>query len=58
MAMYATDKNQNKTEFVFLADDLSSTQQTKLSRNMNQFQLKLLRDEDFREKVKQELENL
>lgn len=57
MAMYATDKHGNKTEMVFLADDLSRLQQQKLSRNLNSFQLRILREEAFREKVKEELAN-
>lgn len=58
MAMYATDKDNNQTEITFLSNNLSPIEQTKLTRNMNSFQLKLLKDEDFREKVRQELKNL
>jgi D-alanyl-D-alanine carboxypeptidase len=54
-AMYATDLSGNKTEFAFFANDLTSMEQAKLSRNLNGFQLKFLKDEDFREQVKREL---
>jgi D-alanyl-D-alanine carboxypeptidase len=58
MAMYATDTDNNKTEIAFLSNNLAPKEQAKLSRNMNGFQLKLLTDADFREKVKQELKNI
>ncbi|MGD6844375.1 serine hydrolase [Bacillus infantis] len=58
MAMYATDTNNNQTEIAFLSNNLSPKEQAKLSRNMNSFQLKLLKEEDFREKVRRELINL
>jgi D-alanyl-D-alanine carboxypeptidase len=56
-AMYAKDKKGGQTEFVLLADNLSLMEQRKLSRNLNGFQLKFLRDEEFRLKVKTELES-
>ncbi len=52
MAMYATDQEGNQTELAFFANDLSTMEQIKLSKNMNAFQLKFLTDEDFRKKVK------
>ncbi|MEN8700230.1 class A beta-lactamase-related serine hydrolase [Bacillus infantis] len=58
MAMYATDTDNNQTEIAFLSNNLSPKEQAKLTRNMNSFQLKLLKDEKFREKVRQELKNL
>jgi D-alanyl-D-alanine carboxypeptidase len=58
MAMYAADTDNNQTEISFLSNNLSPIEQAKLTRNMNSFQLKLLKDEDFREKVRQELKDL
>ncbi|MCM3586621.1 class A beta-lactamase-related serine hydrolase [Mesobacillus maritimus] len=55
ISMYAKDVDGNQTELVFLADDLNMLQQIKLRRNMNGFQLKFLRDDKFRLKVKQSL---
>ncbi|KRG12622.1 D-alanyl-D-alanine carboxypeptidase [Virgibacillus soli] len=52
MAMYATDQEGNQTELALFANDLSTMEQIKLSKNMNAFQLKFLTDEDFRKKVK------
>lgn len=54
-AMYATDKKGNQTEIAFFANDLTIIEQEKLSRNINGFQLKFLRDGKFREHVKKEL---
>lgn len=58
MAMYATDQHGNQTELAFFANNLSTMEQAKLSKNMNAFQLKFLTDEEFREKVKSELSTL
>lgn len=55
IAMYATDKEQNKTEIVFFANDLTILEQKKLSRNINEFQLKFLKDEKFRAQVKESI---
>lgn len=52
-AMYATDKEQNKTEIVFFSNDLSILEQKKLSQNLNAFQLKFLKEEKFRVEVKE-----
>jgi D-alanyl-D-alanine carboxypeptidase len=57
IAMYATDKDGNKTELAFFANDLTLIEQAKLSRNMNGFQLKFLKDAEFRAFVKKELSN-
>ncbi|MFE8700004.1 serine hydrolase [Cytobacillus sp. FJAT-54145] len=57
-AMYATDKKGNCTEFVFLSNHLNVLEVTKLSKNMNGFQLKFLTDEEFRNSVKEELAEL
>ncbi|MCJ7842041.1 hypothetical protein MUB24_14245 [Lederbergia sp. NSJ-179] len=58
MSMYATDKEGNQTELAFFANDLSTIEQAKLSKNINAFQLKFLTDEKFREQVKKELSSL
>ncbi|KOY83000.1 serine hydrolase [Lysinibacillus macroides] len=55
IAMYAIDREQNKTELAFFANDLSDLEQVELARNMNSFQLKLLTDKAFRERVNTEL---
>ncbi|WP_341302214.1 hypothetical protein MHB44_07560 [Lysinibacillus sp. FSL H8-0500] len=55
IAMYAIDREQNKTELAFFANGLSDLEQVELSRNMNSFQLKLLTDKAFRERVNTEL---
>ncbi|MDI3411911.1 hypothetical protein QKW52_23300 [Bacillus sonorensis] len=58
IAMYATDKQRNQTEIAFFANDLTVLEQAKLSRNMNGFQLKFLKDAKFRTHIKKELSNL
>lgn len=58
MAMYATDREGNQTEFAFFANDLTLIEQTKLSRVLNEFQLKFLRDTEFQKLVKSELANV
>lgn len=55
VSMYATDQKGNQTELAFFANDLSLVEQQKLSRNMNSFQLKFLKEPEFRQYVKQEL---
>ena len=55
-AMYATDKQQAATEIVLLLNDLSLFEQLKLSRSLNEFQLKVLTEPDFLEEVRQTLE--
>ncbi|MEM5595122.1 hypothetical protein AAHB53_00235 [Niallia circulans] len=54
-AMYATDKDGNQTELAFFANDLTSLEQTKLSRNLNGFKLKFLKDAEFRTLIQKEL---
>lgn len=56
--MYAKDKDNNQTELAFFANDLTSIEQAKLSKNMNAFQLKFLTDTKFRTYVKKEVSNL
>lgn len=58
MAMYATDKDRNQTELAFFANDLTSVEQAKLSRNLNGFQLKFLQDAEFRTLIKKELSTM
>ncbi|KQL19665.1 serine hydrolase [Cytobacillus solani] len=58
MAMYATDKDGNQTELAFFANDLTLIEQTKLSCVMNEFQLKFLKDSEFRKLIKSELAHL
>lgn len=58
MAMYATDREGNQTEFAFFANDLTLIEQTKLSRVLNEFQLKFLKDTEFQKLVKSELANV
>ncbi|MFJ7736559.1 serine hydrolase [Lysinibacillus sp. NPDC097287] len=57
-AMYATDKDGNKTELAFFSNDLNLLEQAKLTRKLNGFQLKFLTDAEFRTYVKEELSNL
>ncbi|SNT54545.1 D-alanyl-D-alanine carboxypeptidase [Bacillus sp. OK838] len=47
-ATYVTDKENNKTEIVFLANNLGYLEYMKLKINMNNFILKLLKDANFR----------
>lgn len=58
MAMYATDREGNQTEFAFFANDLTLIEQTRLSRVLNEFQLKFLKDTEFQKLVKSELANV
>lgn len=57
MAMYATDKENNTTELAFFANNLTFIEQAKLSKTMNDFQLKFLNDPAFRAYIKSELSN-
>lgn len=54
-AFYAKDKQNNKMEFAFFANDLSPLEQVKLTNNLNSFQRDFLKKESFREYVKNEL---
>lgn len=56
-AMYATDKQENRTEIVLLTNELSILEQIKLSRNLNTFQLQVLRDPGFLEEIQEAFEN-
>lgn len=55
MALYATDKDGNRAEFAFFSNDITHIEKTKLSRNINGFYIKFLKDVDFRKQVKKEL---
>ncbi|KGX92103.1 D-alanyl-D-alanine carboxypeptidase [Pontibacillus halophilus JSM 076056 = DSM 19796] len=57
VAFYATDQEGNRTEFAFLADKLSPYEQARLSRNMNDFQLNVLKSEEFRNELIASLTN-
>jgi len=51
-ALYATDKKGNTTELAYFINDLSLIQNQRLQRSTNQFELKLLTDEEFFAKIK------
>ncbi len=52
-AAYATDKEGNSTEVAFFTNDLETTEMEEISNNLNEFILKILRDEDFRKKLEE-----
>ncbi|WRP07741.1 serine hydrolase [Rossellomorea aquimaris] len=52
-AAYATDRDGNSTEIVFFANDLEEVERQKVVNNLNGFNLKILRDEDFRKKLEE-----
>lgn len=54
-ALYATDKKGVKTELVYFLDNLDFWEQMRLSRSMNAFELHLLTDATFAEKVRGDL---
>jgi len=56
-ALYATDKKDNKTELAYFFDDLGVLENTRLQGSMNEFELKLLTNKEFRDKVKGVLGN-
>ncbi|WP_371932076.1 serine hydrolase [Mesobacillus subterraneus] len=55
ISMYATDKDGNRTEMAFLANDLSNLEFEKLAKNMNRFQLEFMTNSEFRDSVKEKL---
>lgn len=55
ISMYAADKEGNRTEMAFLANDLSNLEFEKLSKNMNSFQLEFMTNSEFRDSVKEKL---
>jgi D-alanyl-D-alanine carboxypeptidase len=50
-ALYATDKKGNKTELAYFMNDLGFLENTRLQMSLNEFELKILTDSDFREEV-------
>ncbi|WP_404407023.1 serine hydrolase [Jeotgalibacillus malaysiensis] len=54
-SLYATDLEDNRTEISFLADGLVLLDQIRLSKSMNDFQKAILREEDFRIHLTNEL---
>lgn len=57
-AVYATDYKGNKTELVYFFNNLDVVESIRLEISMNEFELKILQDPKFREKVKTSLQNL
>ena len=56
-ASYATDKKGNTTELAYFFNDLEFMESTRLQGSMNEFELKILTNKEFRNKVKTELKN-
>lgn len=54
-ALYATDKKGNKTEMACFLNNLTVLEMTRLQMSMNEFELCILTNRGFREKVKKEL---
>lgn len=54
-ALYATDINENKTEVAYFFNDLGSLENTRLQMSMNEFELKILNNKEFRAKVEEQL---
>lgn len=54
-SLYATDKKGNKTELAYFLNDLSIIEMTRLQMSMNEFELKILTNKEFRDKIKAEL---
>ncbi|MBN8192820.1 hypothetical protein JI667_11770 [Bacillus sp. NTK074B] len=52
-AAYATDKEGNSTEVAFFINELEAGESETISGSMNSFMLTILRDEDFRNKLKE-----
>ncbi|MDC2863567.1 serine hydrolase [Bacillus sp. BP-3] len=50
-SLYAKDKDGNMTEIVFMFNNLTETEYTNLSENYNKFQLKILKDLKFRNRL-------
>jgi D-alanyl-D-alanine carboxypeptidase len=56
-ALYATDKKGDKTEMAYFFNDLSIIENTRLQMSMNEFEVKILSNNDFREKVEKAFAN-
>ncbi|MCA1060633.1 class A beta-lactamase-related serine hydrolase [Rossellomorea aquimaris] len=52
-AAYATDKEGNSTEIAIFTNELGAGEFEKISGSLNSFMLNILRDEDFRNKLKE-----
>ncbi|OXS63712.1 D-alanyl-D-alanine carboxypeptidase [Bacillus sp. V-88] len=52
-AAYATDREGNSTEVALFTNELERGESEKISGSLNSFMLKILRDEDFRNKLKE-----
>lgn len=56
-ALYATDKKGNKTELVYFLNDIEPLEMARLRPSMNQFELEILTDKKFRDRLKATLMN-
>lgn len=56
-ALYANDKKGNTTELAYFLNDLGIMESKKLRASMNQFELKILTDKEFRDKIVTTLKN-
>jgi D-alanyl-D-alanine carboxypeptidase len=54
-ALYATDKKGNKTELAYFLNNLNTLEMTRLQMSMNEFELKILTNKEFRETIKTKL---
>ena len=54
-ALYATDKKGNKTELAYFFNDLGILANTMLQMSVNEFELKILTNEEFKNKIQLEL---
>ncbi|HEX8561932.1 MAG TPA: serine hydrolase [Flavobacterium sp.] len=56
-ALYATDKKGNKTEMAYFLNELSTLEMLNLQTSMNEFELKILTNLDFRKKMNSEFKS-
>jgi len=56
-SLYTTDKSGNKTELALFFNNLSSLQNIRLQASLDDFILKTLKDESFRDKITETLKN-
>ena len=56
-AIYATDKKYNTTELAYFFNDLGILDNIRLQLSMNEFELKVLTNKGFRDKIEKELKN-
>ncbi len=56
-ALYATDEGGNTTELAYFFNDLNFLEGTRLRLSKTKFELKILTDKEFRDKIKTELNN-